>query len=71
MRSGGGEGGSTPEADAAPADGEIWDVAIRVPAARIEDIFHAFTEQEQINAIQRVLQDRMDSILEAPAEEAA
>jgi hypothetical protein len=66
-------GGATskPEADTSEADGQDWEVAVTVPGGRIKDIFHAFSEQEQINAIQRVLQDRLNLILDPPAEEEA
>jgi hypothetical protein len=44
-----------------------WEISLKVPAGRVEDIFRAFTEDEKILAVQNVLQSRMDAAL-APAE---
>lgn len=52
------------------ADDDDWDVTIRVPAGRANDIFATFTVAEKMDAISSVLQGRMNAALE-PAESEA
>lgn len=46
-----GTAASEPAAEAADADSQIWGVEIQVPVGRTGEIFRAFSEQEQIDAI--------------------
>lgn len=57
-----------PESETEPeAAADDWDLTIRVPASRADDIFAAFTVAEKMDAISSVLQGRMNAVLE-PAE---
>lgn len=60
---------SQPDPEVA-ADDDDWDVTIRVPASRANDIFATFTVAEKMDAISSVLQGRMNAALE-PAESEA
>lgn len=53
-----------PEAEV-EAEPEDWDVSIRLPSVRLNDIFAAFSTQEKADAIAGVLQSRIDAALEA------
>lgn len=59
------------EAEAEPTNTDAWDLPLQVPADRAKDIFAAFTLGEQMEAIRRVLQGRLDAILAVPESEAA
>lgn len=58
---------TTDTTEAEVEEPEAWDLSIRIPTDRVDDIFATFTLQEKMNAVATVMQARMDAALEEAA----
>jgi hypothetical protein len=55
---------TTVEAVSEEEDVQAWEVSLSVPTARIDDMLLAFTRDEKLDAIQFVIQQRIDATLQ-------
>ncbi len=62
-------GGDDSQKDDTEEEPEDYELSLTVPIDRVDDIFAAFTIAEKMAAIASVLQERLDEILNAEAED--